>query len=810
MDKFEKTLKRASKACDFCRSKKIKCDGESFCKNCKNHNIQCTYMYVAKKRSSRRRKSVNLSDVSESESAVFENSKLKSHKGAPKDLEGRLDKLESMVHALLNKLEPETENSKETFVGESNSLDNCKPDTEPAGDSNANQADLEELYFGPLTTFSLFSAKGLKWLDSLLPDSTPTKVLRRHIITLMKAEHQGKPTPNGIIANATWDVYPSAEIIEYLLSTIEPFFRDFYPMKAAEVHRLFDKYLKYKSGLRPVNTLHPSEILLMSSIMLHSCCVVSELIRTMNLPCPMSLTHLQELERKLSESCLRLLLDQMVSHSNLLKLQALYLLVPISDICMDHHACTLSNALFARSALELGLHREESYLGGNQERRDQKIYLWWRAYVLDKEVCLKSGLPPILNDTDITTPPLPGFEEFWAMPYERLPDGRHKREIMRDRIVAKLTSLLDNAKQDLSFELYLTYDLAVISSRTYQELFSATSLVRKTRSQITTTIESLLHDLECWRMCFPKRIRPGEAFHYLGSLTKATSVTDGIFLPFLVLSYNLKYYLLQIIISKTMLRLNWYSDHKHSHLSSNRNNQHARFESIGLNAIRQILHIAYKIDKNNQAYVYFATYYFMCAYVALIAEVLQNLNSPEVVEDVQLLFWVSKNYFAVGAIKSLLNHHKWQTMDKISRCLFYIVWCSVPNIQERSKLDVGDFLDEFVQMADEIKSKARKDGSTSVKMPNFQSPSSYTRVSMERPTLDKTSTDQQPQREFLDQIWGSSSTSGKQTPNNSEDSLLDGLYYDEDSLIPNMFSLPNYLFDVNQNPLDASMNTLGL
>ncbi|KAG7889341.1 hypothetical protein KL936_002915 [Ogataea polymorpha] len=764
-------------------------------------------MYVAKKRSSKRRKSSNVSDNSESESAVLENNKVKPRAGASKDLEGRLNKLEAMVHALLNKLDPDTVTDNERFVRDSNSPENSKPNIEPVADSHANQADLEDLYFGPLTTFSLFSAKGLKWLDSLLPDKTPTKVLRRHIITLMKAEQQGKPSQNYTMPSTASEIFPSAEVIEYLLKTIEPFFQNIYPMKIAEVHGLFDKYLKYRNGLRPLNAFHPSEILLMTSIMLHSCCLASELVRTMNFPCPMPLIHLQELERKLSENCLKLLLNHLVSHSNLLRLQALYLLVPIADICMDRHAYTLSNTLFARSALELGLHREESYLGGNQDRRDQKIYLWWRAYALDKEVCLKSGLPPILNDTDITTPPLPGFEEFWAMPYERLPDGRHKREIMRDKITAKLTSLLDSTKQDFSFELYLTYDLAVISSRTYQELFSATSLVRKTRSQITSTIESLLHDLECWRMCFPKRIRPGETFLYLGAPTKVTNVTDGIFLPFLVLNYNLKYYLLQIIISKTMLRLNWYSDHKHSHLSSNRDNQHARFENIGLNAIRQILQIAYKIDKNNQAYVYFATYYFMCAYVALIAEVLQNPNSPEVVEDVQLLYWVSKNYFAVGAINSLPNHHKWQTMDKISRCLFYTVWCSVPNIQERSKLDVGDFLDEFFQMADEIKSKAKKDGSASSKLPNFQSLSSYTRVSMERPTIDKKAADQ-PQREFLDQIWGSSSTSGKQTPNNSEDSLLDGLYYDEDSLIPNMFSLPNYLFDVNQNPLDTSMNTL--
>lgn len=49
-----KLRKRISKACNYCRQRKIKCDGNpTMCQNCRNHTIECTYSKSARKKKSK-------------------------------------------------------------------------------------------------------------------------------------------------------------------------------------------------------------------------------------------------------------------------------------------------------------------------------------------------------------------------------------------------------------------------------------------------------------------------------------------------------------------------------------------------------------------------------------------------------------------------------------------------------------------------------------------------------------------------------------------------------------------------------------
>ncbi|KAF9784501.1 hypothetical protein BJ322DRAFT_1064788 [Thelephora terrestris] len=41
------TPRRTPMACQFCRGRKIKCDGRSTCANCNRRNIPCVYVPVA-------------------------------------------------------------------------------------------------------------------------------------------------------------------------------------------------------------------------------------------------------------------------------------------------------------------------------------------------------------------------------------------------------------------------------------------------------------------------------------------------------------------------------------------------------------------------------------------------------------------------------------------------------------------------------------------------------------------------------------------------------------------------------------------
>ncbi|OXT09690.1 hypothetical protein B9K06_27355, partial [Bacillus sp. OG2] len=37
-------------ACDHCRTRKVKCDGEETCSRCLSKGLECTYNYIFKKR----------------------------------------------------------------------------------------------------------------------------------------------------------------------------------------------------------------------------------------------------------------------------------------------------------------------------------------------------------------------------------------------------------------------------------------------------------------------------------------------------------------------------------------------------------------------------------------------------------------------------------------------------------------------------------------------------------------------------------------------------------------------------------------
>lgn len=59
----ENIRRRIPKACNYCRQRKIKCDGDSPCVNCINHKIDCVYSKTIKKRKKNSIKKLSLQDL---------------------------------------------------------------------------------------------------------------------------------------------------------------------------------------------------------------------------------------------------------------------------------------------------------------------------------------------------------------------------------------------------------------------------------------------------------------------------------------------------------------------------------------------------------------------------------------------------------------------------------------------------------------------------------------------------------------------------------------------------------------------------
>lgn len=55
--------RRISKACNYCRQRKIKCNGNTPCLNCKNHQIECTYSKTIRKKKKQTTKKLTLQDL---------------------------------------------------------------------------------------------------------------------------------------------------------------------------------------------------------------------------------------------------------------------------------------------------------------------------------------------------------------------------------------------------------------------------------------------------------------------------------------------------------------------------------------------------------------------------------------------------------------------------------------------------------------------------------------------------------------------------------------------------------------------------
>ncbi|CCH41231.1 hypothetical protein BN7_768 [Wickerhamomyces ciferrii] len=55
--------RRISKACNYCRQRKIKCNGSSPCLNCKNHHIECAYSKTIRKKKKTTTKKLTLQEL---------------------------------------------------------------------------------------------------------------------------------------------------------------------------------------------------------------------------------------------------------------------------------------------------------------------------------------------------------------------------------------------------------------------------------------------------------------------------------------------------------------------------------------------------------------------------------------------------------------------------------------------------------------------------------------------------------------------------------------------------------------------------
>ncbi|KAJ4294969.1 hypothetical protein N0V88_005210 [Collariella sp. IMI 366227] len=114
--------------------------------------------------------------------------------------------------------------------------------------------------------------------------------------------------------------------------------------------------------------------------------------------------------------------------------------------------------------------------------------LFWMIYCTDKEISLRTGQPPSINDDDCDLTPIPGYLDM------KYTDNRSELDV----------SLLDDTAPPL---LPGDVRLDMIKAKTYTLLYSIRAL-RKTAAELLRDIRQLDDELEAWRLSLPLNFRP--------------------------------------------------------------------------------------------------------------------------------------------------------------------------------------------------------------------------------------------------------------------------------------------------------------
>ncbi|RAL08596.1 transcription factor domain-containing protein [Aspergillus homomorphus CBS 101889] len=195
-------------------------------------------------------------------------------------------------------------------------------------------------------------------------------------------------------------------------------------------------------------------------------------------------------------------MPSLIQEMTLSGLQSIIMLIQHQYFLGDLQAAAVSVSIASRLLFKLGAHvaspSDSHYHKSVPEHHLRDLF--WLCYSFDKDICLRTGQPPCINDThcDLTLP----------VDYAQMQDANLQRETV---------SNTDDTVPLFPFDLRLS----MIKSDVYQALYSANT-ARKSAPDILSSIRSLDQELEQWRLSLHPDIRPPLSFN------QETPVSSGL------------------------------------------------------------------------------------------------------------------------------------------------------------------------------------------------------------------------------------------------------------------------------------------
>ena len=622
--------RRIAKACDACRKKKIKCDGQQpKCGHCQNYKTECIFTHVEKKRQppkgakyiegleNRLGRMENLLKMtgllSESDAHGMDLKMLEqrlAQQGSPRPSErsGSLS-LSKQVSGSGSHTPSQTQQVHSPKSGESPSIVPPRDDVilEPH-QKKVDTEDVEKLsemmcslvtnqcgdtkFIGSSSGFSIISPKGIQWVNEKTGDDSFQKMISYAAINNSSMHHWRPDVFGDIFARrGPTKLPPKEETISLIREFFESFNKVFPLFHEPTFWWLVEK--QYSSDPYEGSGWWAS---------LNVALAIAYRIRVVK---NLSLGDDDAKGWSHFRNCLAVHSELTLKNTDLLSVQALLgMSLFMQGTPNPQPSFSLIGAAI-RLMHSIGLHKRSSGFGLNEMESEQRKRVFWIGYMVDREQSLRSGRPPLQDDDDWNV----------DLPSEEPEDG------------VGMVSTDAGQKVNLFRKLC---EFALICSNVYHRLYTVKAS-KQSDGELLNTIGELDRELEEWKDSIPLDFRPEH---------EPFSRDQALMLQIVTLHFG--YYNVLTTIHRMSVHHGYWTSRLSEYAFKGRNTKSLNprvYSSAALvvQAARASINLIKFIPQGDYACVWLILYYPMSSLITLFANILQNPQDPRARADLKLM-----------------------------------------------------------------------------------------------------------------------------------------------------------------------------
>ncbi|KAJ0294810.1 hypothetical protein CBS470a_000316 [Colletotrichum nupharicola] len=512
-DANEAKRRRIARACDMCRKKKIKCDGKlPACSHCINYKTDCVFTQVEKKRNppkgakyieglenrlGRMENLLRLSgllgedDNGETDLGTLEKrlaekhqqsrqaSQVASNPTSPSQATSGQNENESTPQSAITSPEPMKDSHKEPKEGErrksvhpeepEKSEEEVEALSEMMCSLVTNQSG-ETRYIGSSSGFSIFSPKGIQWVHEKTGDNSFQQMISEVSIDDHKWTAWKPEVFSDLFRRPIFRPLPPKH---EALSLLKDYFENFNCMFPLFHQPTFMHLVERQYSDDPYEGTGWWASLNCALAFAHRLRVMSNLVP-------------QEEDEKAwgyIKNALGTFAELTMRNTDLLSVQALLGMALFMQGTPNPQPTFVLVATAIRLAHSIGLHKKGTGFNLNPIEIEQRKRVFWIAYMLDKDLCLRAGRPPAQDDDDMNVE-LPDADPEDNIGNIPLAEGKGKMNLFR-----------------------VMCEFATIESKVYSRLYS-TKATKQSPGELLNTIGELDQELEEWKDRIPIDFRP--------------------------------------------------------------------------------------------------------------------------------------------------------------------------------------------------------------------------------------------------------------------------------------------------------------